>query len=139
MRRPIAAVLFANNTDHFTFRHNSVAGGPTGISIGPFAINGLIARNVVSGASAALSLAFNPNFMQTIRLNDFTDYSVAVRTTNNFTVPTDIAADTGNYWGLGCPGFGSGLGIPRLRFGDGCPARCGAALPSKSRDRKGDG
>lgn len=103
------AVLFANNVDHFTFRGNIVSGGPAGIWIGPNGINGLIERNVVAGASAALYLAFNPTFTQTIRLNDFTDYSVAVRTSNDFTVPTDIAADKGNYWGLGCPGFGSGL------------------------------
>jgi hypothetical protein len=103
------AALYANFTDYFTFRRNIVAGGSSGIWIGEKAINGLIERNVVSGASAALSLAFSPNYTQSIRLNDFINYSVAVRTTNNFLIPTDIAADTGNYWGLGCPGFGPGL------------------------------
>ena len=103
------AALFAGNTDGFTFRRNIVAGGLIGVSLSSGAINGLMERNVVSGVSVALSLAFNQNFTQTIRLNDFTDYSVAVRTTNNFTVPTDIATDTGNYWGLECPGFNAGL------------------------------
>jgi hypothetical protein len=39
-----------------------------------------------------------------IRLNDFTNYSAAIRT-KNFTTPTDISTDKGNYWGLACPGF----------------------------------
>jgi hypothetical protein len=103
------AALFANNTDHFTFRGNLVDGGASGIRINPTGINGLIERNVVSGAANALYLAFQSTFTQTIRLNDFTDYSVAIRTSNDFTVATDIAADKGNYWGLPCPGFGPGL------------------------------
>jgi hypothetical protein len=103
------AALFAGNTDHFTFRGNLVDGGSSGIWVNPTAINGLIERNVVSRAANALYLAFQPTFTQTIRLNDFTDYSVAIRTSNDFTVATDIAADKGNYWGLECPGFGPGL------------------------------
>ena len=63
----------------------------------------------MSGAANALYLAFQPTFTQTIRLNDFTGYSVAIRTSNDFTVATDIAADKGNYWGLACPGFRPGL------------------------------
>ena len=99
------AALFANNTEHFTFRGNTVEGGVSGIRINATGINGLIERNVVSGSANALYLAFQPTFTQAIRLNDFTGYSVAIRTSNDFTVATDISADTGNYWGLPCPGF----------------------------------
>ena len=82
-----------------------VNGGVSGIRLNATAINGLLERNVVSGASNALFLAFHPSFTQTIRLNDFTSYAAAIRTTNDFTVVTDISADRGNYWGLPCPGF----------------------------------
>jgi hypothetical protein len=77
----------------------------SGIRINAPAINGLIERNVVAGSANALYLAFPPSFTHAIRLNDFTGYSVAIRTSDTFTVATDIAADTGNYWGLPCPGF----------------------------------
>jgi hypothetical protein len=102
------AALFAGNADHFTFRGNTIDGGASGIRINPAGINGLIERNVVSGAANALYLAFQPTFTQAIRLNDFTGYSVAIRTSNDFTVATDISADKGNYWGLPCPGFDPG-------------------------------
>ena len=97
--------LFASNTDRFTFRGNTVDGGASGIRIASTGINGLIEHNVVAGAATALYLAFQPTFTQVIRLNDFTGYSVAIRTSNDFTTATDMSADTGNYWGLPCPGF----------------------------------
>lgn len=109
------AALFANNTDHFTFGGNLVAGGASGIQVTSTGINGLVERNVVSGAANALYLAFQPVFTQTIRLNDLIGYSVAIRTSNDFTIATDIATDKGNYWGLPCPGFNPAL----VRFDNG--------------------
>lgn len=103
------AALFGNNTDHFTFRGNTVASGASGIRILATAINGLIERNVVSGAGNALYLAFQPAFTQVIRLNDFTNYAAGVRTSNDFRTATDIAVDKGNYWGRPCPGFGADI------------------------------
>ena len=100
-----SAALFAGETNQFIFRGNTVEGGVSGIRINAPAINGLIERNVVSGSANALYLAFPPTFTHAIRLNDFTGYSAAIRTSNNFTVATDISTDMGNYWGLSCPGF----------------------------------
>jgi hypothetical protein len=101
------AALFANNADTFTFSGNTVNGGASGIRINPTGINGTIERNIVSGSGNALYLAFQPTFTQLIQLNDFTGYSVAIRTSNTFTVATDISTGKGNYWGLHCPGFDS--------------------------------
>jgi nitrous oxidase accessory protein NosD len=97
--------LFANQTDRFVFRGNRVEGGANGIRILSFAVNGSIERNIVSGSATALYLGFAPSFTQRIQLNDFVNYSVAIRTSNDFATMTDISADTGNYWGLPCPGF----------------------------------
>ena len=99
------AALFATNTDQFVFRRNTANGGASGVRINPAAINGTIEHNVVSGFSNALYLVFQPSFTNAIRLNDFTQYSVAIRTSNDFTTMTDVSADAGNYWGLPCPGF----------------------------------
>jgi len=98
------AVLFANNVNGFVFRRNSVDGGASGIRISG-ATNGLIERNVVSGSLNALYVGFQSPFTTTTRLNDFTDYVVAIRTSNDFSTVTDVSADKGNYWGLPCPGF----------------------------------
>ncbi len=100
-----SAALFANDTDSFAYRSNTVSGGASGIRINAKAIDGIVERNVVSGAGNALYLAFQPSFTNAIRLNDFTNYSAAIRTSNDFTIRTDISADKGNYWGLPCPGF----------------------------------
>jgi hypothetical protein len=99
------AALFANNTDTFTFQSNLVDGGVAGIDVNSTGIDGLIERNIVSGATNALHLDFQPAFTQNIQLNDFTNYSVAIQTSDDFTTYTDIAVDKGNYWGLPCPGF----------------------------------
>lgn len=109
-----AAVLFANNTDGFVFRRNTVDGGASGIRISA-ATNGMIERNVVSGSSNALYLGFQAPFTNLTRLNDFIGYSVAIRTSNDFNTLTDIAADQGNYWDLPCPGFDPNL----VRFDNG--------------------
>lgn len=98
------AALFANMTDTFVYSGNTVSGGASGIRINADAINGTVERNVVSGAGNALYLS-QPSFTAAIRLNDFTNYSAAIRTSDAFTVHTDISADKGNYWGLPCPGF----------------------------------
>lgn len=100
--------LFANNSDQFAFRGNTIVGGAAGIRI-TGATNGLIERNVVSGAIEALLLTFQSPFTHVTRLNDFTNYTVAIRTSNDFNTPTDISGDRGNYWGLPCPGFDPGL------------------------------
>ena len=97
--------LFANNSDRFVFRGNRVDAGPTGIVILGATSNGLLERNVVSNAASALYLGFAPAFTHAIRLNDFVNYSVAIRTSNDFTMAVDISSDTGNYWGLPCPAF----------------------------------
>jgi hypothetical protein len=99
------AALFAANTEQFIFRGNTVDGGVSGIRVNSPAISGLIERNVVAGSANALYLGVQSPFTHAIRLNDFTGYSVAIRTSNDFSVATDISADKGNYWGLSCPGF----------------------------------
>lgn len=101
------AALFANNSDRFVFRGNSVEGGASGVRLSVLAINGTVERNVVSGSSNALYLGFHPSFSNMIRLNDFTSYAVAIRTSNDFRTSTDLAAGGfGNHWGLSCdPGF----------------------------------
>ena len=97
--------LFAGQVDQFVFRGNRVDGGVNGIRILSLAVNGTIERNIMSGSATALYLGFTPSFTQRIRLNDFVNYSVAIRTSNDFANMTDISADRGNYWGLPCPGF----------------------------------
>jgi hypothetical protein len=115
-----SAAFFANNTDTFVFRGNIVEGGASGIRINNTALNGVIERNIVSGATDALYLGYQPTFTQTIRLNDFTDYSVAIRTSNDFTPPTDIsAAGRGNYWGRTCAD--DGFDASRVLFDNGRP------------------
>ena len=103
-----AAALFANQTDTFTFAANLVNSGEAGIQVKSAGINGSIERNIVSGATNALALDFQPTFTQNIQLNDFTNYSAAIQTSNDFTTPTDISVNKGNYWGLPCPGFNPG-------------------------------
>jgi hypothetical protein len=120
-----SGALFANNTDQFTFRGNTIDGGATGIRISA-ATNGLIERNVVSGAIDALFLAFQSPFTHVTQLNDFTNYTVAIRTSNEFNTSTDISGDRGNYWGLPCPGFDPNLvrrdnGTVNLNVFDGKP------------------
>jgi hypothetical protein len=45
-------------------------------------------------------------FGSTIRLNDSTGYTTEVRTSDDYTLPSELSdAGRGNYWGLGCPGF----------------------------------
>jgi hypothetical protein len=104
-----SAALFANNTGNFTFSGNFVNGGASGIRIEAGAIDGLIERNIVSGAANALHLGPQTPFTQLIQLNDFTGYSAAIRTSNTFTNAADISAAKGNYWGLPCPGFAPSL------------------------------
>ena len=101
--------LFVNNSDGFVVRLNSVDGGASGIRIHAGGIHGLIERNVVTASGNALYLASQPAFTLSVRLNDFTAYLTAIRTSNAFiTTVTDISTDTGNYWGLPCPGFDPG-------------------------------
>src|SRR5215471_19076380 len=98
------AAPFANNTETFLYNGNTVNGGVSGVRINALAVNGTVERNIVSGAGNALYLMAPASWSHVIRLNDFTNYSAAIRT-KNFTTPTDISTDKGNYWGLACPGF----------------------------------
>ena len=97
--------MFANSTREFVLRRNVVTGGTSSIQILGSAVDGLVERNILSGASYALWLLTPPTFTHTIRLNDFINYGTAVRTQNTFVTSTDLASDAGNYWGLPCPGF----------------------------------
>lgn len=83
--------LFANQTDGFVFRGNRVDGGANGIRILSLSVNGSIERNIVSGSATALYLGFATSFTQRIRLNDFVNYSVAIRASNDFATMTDIS------------------------------------------------
>lgn len=103
------AALFVGNADDFTLRGNIVEGGgvtSSGIQLQSTAINGVIQRNVVNDINNALLLARPSALSWIIRLNDFTNYLTAVRTTNDYDLPTELG---GNYWGLPCPGFDPGL------------------------------
>jgi len=99
------AALFASTTDTFVFNGNTIDGGVSGIRINAAGIKGTVEGNVVSGAANALYLAVPSTFTNAIRLNDFKNYSVAIRTSNDSTSPTNITPSNGNYWGLPCPGF----------------------------------
>jgi hypothetical protein len=102
------SALFAN-TETFLFGGNTVNGGVSGVQINANATNGTVERNIVSGAGNALYLqAPASSWSHVILLNDFTDYSAAIRT-NGFTTATDISVNQGNYWGLACPGFDPSL------------------------------
>jgi hypothetical protein len=103
------AALFANNVDGFTFRGNLIEGGgatASGIALQGAALNGVVQRNVVNGTGDALFLGRPSALTWLISLNDFTGYLTAVRTANDYNLPTDLG---GNYWGLPCPGFDPGL------------------------------
>ncbi len=46
-------------------------------------------------------------FGATVSLNDFTGYTIAVRTNNVYNLPAELSDPItlqGNYWGLPCPG-----------------------------------
>jgi hypothetical protein len=60
----------------------------------------------------ALFLGRPVSITYSIQLNDFSDYAVAIRTTNDFTLATTLG---GNYWGAACPG----LDPSRVRFANG--------------------
>jgi len=97
--------LFGGNTDDFSFRGNFVEGGGatvSGIALQGTALNGTVQHNVVNGVGNALFFGRPSALTWLISLNDFTGYLTAVRTTNDYNLPTDLG---GNYWGLLCPGF----------------------------------
>lgn len=105
------AALFSNNTHDFTMEGNLVqvdTSTASGIRTGRTAIDGIIQRNVVEGSFNGLFLTqpSGAELTDTIRLNDFTDYEFAIRTTPNYDVPTRLG---GNYWGQGCPGLDPSL------------------------------
>jgi hypothetical protein len=99
------AAMLASNTDTFVFSGNTISGGVSGIRINTVGINGTVQGNVVSGAGNALYLGAQSPFTSAISLNDFKNYSVAIRTSNDSTTLTNITPGNGNYWGLPCPGF----------------------------------
>jgi hypothetical protein len=105
------AALLASNVDDFSFRSNIVEGsGATvsGIRLAGTAVNGTVERNVVNDVGNALFLLTPalPALTVSLRLNDFTGYLTAIRTSNFFSSQFDLA---GNYWGLPCPGLDPGL------------------------------
>jgi hypothetical protein len=110
------AALFAGNTMDFIYRGNVVQSGtatPAGIQLNSAAINGTVERNMVNGTASALSLLGRPAAItHSIRLNDFSGYVDAIRTTNDFDLTTTLG---GNYWGAPCPG----LDPNRVRFANG--------------------
>ena len=83
------------------------AGGLGGIVLrGKFALetDTVVTRNVVSNVSTALRLektfGLTGSFFDAeIRLNDFTGYTTAVRTSNDYNLPSELS---GNFWGLTC-------------------------------------
>ena len=100
-----SAALFANNTDAFSMVHNVIEGAGamvSGITVQGTALNGTVQHNVVHAANNALFLGRPAAFTATISLNDFTRYTTAIRTTNDYSLTTSLG---GNYWGLPCPGF----------------------------------
>ena len=110
-----AAALFANNTADFAYRGNVVQVGtatPTGVHITPRGINGTVERNGVNGALSGLFVERPAATTWSIRLNDFTGYVDAIRTSNDFNLATTLG---GNYWGAPCPG----LDPSRVRFTNG--------------------
>jgi hypothetical protein len=78
-----------------------------------------VTRNCVSGSGPALFLHQGPAdavaafFGSTVSLNDFMDYTIAVRTNNVYNLPAELSDPLtlqGNYWGLPCPeGFDPNL------------------------------
>jgi hypothetical protein len=78
-----------------------------------------VTRNRVSGSGPALFLHQGPAdavasfFGSTVSLNDFTGYTIAVRTNNPYNLPTELSDPVtlqGNHWGLPCPeGFDPNL------------------------------
>jgi hypothetical protein len=76
----------------------------SGIRINASGINGTVQGNVASGSANALYLGLQSSFTNAIRLNDFKNYSVAIRTSNDSTTPTNTTPANGNYWELLCPG-----------------------------------
>jgi hypothetical protein len=71
-----------------------------------------ITRNRVSGSGPALFLHQGPAdavasfFGSTVSLNDFTGYTIAVRTNNVYNLPTELSDPItlqGNHWGFPCP------------------------------------
>jgi hypothetical protein len=73
-----------------------------------------VTRNRVSGSGPALFLnqlapaddARASVFGSTVSLNDFTGYTIAVRTNNLYDLPTELSDPItlqGNHWGLPCP------------------------------------
>jgi hypothetical protein len=72
-----------------------------------------VTRHCVSGSGPALFLhqgradAVAAFFGSTVSLNDFMDYTIAVRTNNVYNLPAELSDPLtlqGNYWGLPCPG-----------------------------------
>jgi Periplasmic copper-binding protein (NosD) len=67
-----------------------------------------VTRNRVSGSGPALYLNHDGAsfFGSTVSLNDFTGYTIAVRTNNRYDLdPTELSDSMqGNHWGLPCPG-----------------------------------
>jgi hypothetical protein len=94
------------------------SGSPPGSAaialLGKFSIEGAtISRNRVSGVSVALALiagfqgVFPSAFGAALSLNDFTDYTIAVLTSDDYAFPSELSVQgRGNYWGSSsCPGF----------------------------------
>ena len=98
-----------------TIRGNTVIGPLGQGGLGGIALRGksaletgtVVTRNTVSNVSIALHLdntfgVLASFFNAQISLNDFTDYTIGVKTTN-FNSPSELSVDgKGNYWGLSC-------------------------------------
>jgi nitrous oxidase accessory protein NosD len=99
------AVLFAQNTEGFVFRGNTIDVATSVFAAIRLALNtsnGTIERNVVRGAANAVYLTKPISVTNSFRRNDFTGYVTAIRTTNDYNLATDL---DGNYWGNSCPGL----------------------------------
>jgi hypothetical protein len=93
--------------------------------LGKFALEtSTVVRNTISNVAVALQFtkvfqlpaAF---FGAKVSLNDFTGFTTAVRTSNDYDLPSDLSVDgKGNYWGIPtCPAFASCA----VRFVSGAP------------------
>lgn len=125
---PIGAAVLSNaigtSGENAVFRGNTIRGAVIGISIvGPYALETTTAtRNNISNATVGLFMqkSFNnvasPSFGANISLNDFTNYTIALQTSNDYNLTSELSVDgKGNYWGLSCPGFDPAL----VRFQNG--------------------
>jgi hypothetical protein len=103
----------ATTGENFTIQGNNIIGpirpGGAGISLGgkgPLE-TAVVVRNTMSGVSTVFSLGkvfsgISASFFGVkINFNDFTGYTTAIRTSNDYDLPSELSVDgKGNYWDL---------------------------------------